>query len=216
MTPVIFWGATGQAKVLRDALLSYDVKLVALFDNRDIMSPFPEIPIFYGEAGFSQWAQGYPNGCSVRSCVAIGGTSGRDRLARMHWLKARGYAPLTVVHQRAFVTEEALIGEGCQILAMSAVCAGAKLGEAVIVNTKASVDHDCTIADGVHIAPGATLAGEVVVDEFAFIGAGAIVLPRLHIGANAIVGAGAVVTRNVAAGETVTGNPARIHRKGLP
>jgi maltose O-acetyltransferase len=35
------------------------------------------------------------------------------------------------------------------------------------------------------------------------------VLPRLKIGADAIVGAGAVVTRDVPAGATVAGNPAR-------
>jgi len=55
MTPVIFWGATGQAKVLREALRSIDTELVALFDNRDIASPFSDVPIFHGEAGFSQW-----------------------------------------------------------------------------------------------------------------------------------------------------------------
>ena len=39
--------------------------------------------------------------------------------------------------------------------------------------------------------------------------AGAIVLPGITIGDGAIVGAGAVVTRNVEAGATVAGNPAR-------
>jgi maltose O-acetyltransferase len=34
-------------------------------------------------------------------------------------------------------------------------------------------------------------------------------LPGVTIGDNAIVGAGAVVTRNVAPGATVAGNPAR-------
>lgn len=213
MIPVIFWGATGQAKVLRDTLLSYDVRLVALFDNRDIVSPFPCVPIFHGETGFSQWAQEYPDSRSVRSCVAIGGALGHDRLVRMHWFKERGYAPLTVVHQRAFVAEDTSIGDGCQILAMSAVCAGARLGEAVIVNTKASVDHDCIIGNGAHIAPGATLAGEVSVGEFAFIGTGAVVLPRIQIGANAIIGAGSIVTRDVPEGKTVIGNPAHLHSK---
>jgi acetyltransferase-like isoleucine patch superfamily enzyme len=47
------------------------------------------------------------------------------------------------------------------------------------------------------------------VDRRAFIGTGAIVLPRLHIGEDAVVGAGAVVTRDVAAGAVVAGNPAR-------
>jgi maltose O-acetyltransferase len=42
-----------------------------------------------------------------------------------------------------------------------------------------------------------------------WIGGGAIVLPGVTIGDGAIVGAGAVVTRDVAAGATVVGNPAR-------
>lgn len=215
MNPVIFWGATGQAKVLRDAL-PLDTKVVALFDIRDVTSPFNGVPIFQGEEGFSQWEQRYRDHRQVRACVAIGGTLGHDRLKRMVWLQSRGYAPLTVAHSTAFIAKDALINDGCHILAMGAICAGANLGKAVIVNTKASIDHDCVLGDGVHIAPGATLAGEVVVGEFAFVGTGAVVLPRIRIGPNAIVGAGAVVTRDVAAGETVAGNPARVHRKSQP
>lgn len=43
-----------------------------------------------------------------------------------------------------------------------------------------------------------------------WIGAGAIVLPGVSIGDDAIVGAGSVVTRDVPAGATVMGNPARV------
>jgi maltose O-acetyltransferase len=42
-----------------------------------------------------------------------------------------------------------------------------------------------------------------------WIGGGAIVLPGVTLGDGAIIGAGSVVTRDVAAGETVKGNPAR-------
>lgn len=42
-----------------------------------------------------------------------------------------------------------------------------------------------------------------------WIGGGAIVLPGVRVGDDAIVGAGAVVTRDVPAGATVVGNPAR-------
>lgn len=46
-----------------------------------------------------------------------------------------------------------------------------------------------------------------------WIGGGAILLPGITVGDNAIIGAGAVVTRDVAAGTTVAGNPARpIHQ----
>jgi maltose O-acetyltransferase len=44
-----------------------------------------------------------------------------------------------------------------------------------------------------------------------WIGGGAIILPGLTIGDGAVIGAGSVVTRDVGAGQTVTGNPARAH-----
>lgn len=42
-----------------------------------------------------------------------------------------------------------------------------------------------------------------------WIGSGAIILPGVTIGDNAIIGAGSVVTKDVPAGVTVVGNPAR-------
>jgi len=42
-----------------------------------------------------------------------------------------------------------------------------------------------------------------------WIGGGAILLPGVGIGDDAVLGAGSVVTRDVAAGATVVGNPAR-------
>lgn len=45
-----------------------------------------------------------------------------------------------------------------------------------------------------------------------WIGGGAILLPGVTAGDGAVIGAGSVVTRDVAAGQTVTGNPARPRR----
>lgn len=47
-----------------------------------------------------------------------------------------------------------------------------------------------------------------------WIGGGALIMPGVTIGDDAIVGAGAVVTRDVAAGAAVAGNPARPLPKG--
>jgi acetyltransferase-like isoleucine patch superfamily enzyme len=49
----------------------------------------------------------------------------------------------------------------------------------------------------------------VVIEDDAWIGIGAIILKGVTIGRGARVGAGAVVTRDVPAGASVTGNPAR-------
>jgi len=209
MKDVIFWGATGQARVLREALASSEFRLVAVFDNRPLPSPFADVPIYLGKDGLASWLAGISASGDIYTCVAIGGNRGNERLTVQQWLQKQGIQPLTVIHPRAFVANDAEVGLGSQILAMSAVCTNVKLGDAVIVNTSASVDHDCVIGSGVHIGPGAHLAGEVHVEEHSFIGTGAIVLPRLRIGHGAIIGAGAVVTRDVSPGQTVAGNPAK-------
>jgi sugar O-acyltransferase (sialic acid O-acetyltransferase NeuD family) len=187
--------------------------LIAVFDRNAVPPPFPDIPLLVGEAAFEAWSAGLPPMKKPLACVAIGGGSGADRLSRQQWLAARGLEPMTVIHPLASLASDATFGEGCQFLTLSAVCAGARLGRAVIVNTAASIDHDCIVGDGVHVAPGARVAGEVVIGDFAFIGCGAVVLPRVRIGAGATVGAGAVVTRDVEANQTVVGNPARPHQQ---
>ncbi|HEX2534437.1 MAG TPA: sugar O-acetyltransferase [Chitinophagaceae bacterium] len=56
---------------------------------------------------------------------------------------------------------------------------------------------------------GLELGRPVRIGRNVWIGAGALILPGVTIGDDAIVGAGSVVTRDVAPGNTVVGNPAR-------
>lgn len=216
LKPIILWGATGHAKVLREFMAEIGYKLVAIFDNSPVVvAPFPDVPLWHSRDGFEAWQAQWRAehvDVAVSSLVAIGGSRGRDRVAIQRFLEARGCAPIIALHPSAFVAADAKIGRGSQILARAVVCVEARMGEACIVNTAASVDHECVLGDGVHIAPGATLAGGVVVGDHSLIGPGAVVLPHITIGRDAVVGAGAVVTRNVPDGVVVYGNPARVRR----
>jgi maltose O-acetyltransferase len=58
-------------------------------------------------------------------------------------------------------------------------------------------------------ALGFTKIGRVTIGDGAFIGARALITPGVRIGRNAVVAAGAIVTRDVAEGTIVAGNPAR-------
>lgn len=210
MKTFVLWGGTGQAKVLHEALLRRGHTVALIVDNRPIPSPLPHTPIVHGVEGLYGWLQQHRTP-QLYGLAAIGGHNGPARLEILDIFSQHGILEHTLVHDRAFVAEDACVAPGAQILAMSAVCSHTHIGRGVIVNTAASVDHDCRIQDGVHIAPGVTIAGDVTIEACAFIGVGAVVLPGVVIGAHATVGAGAVVTKNVPARSVVVGNPAKLH-----
>lgn len=213
VSDIVFWGATGQAKVLRECLEATH-KVVALFDNNpQVPSCFSDVPIYYGKTGFEQWFSEHDQPRDLQFLVAIGGDRGEDRLALQSYLQSFGLNPIIAQHRTAFVASNASVGLGSQILAQSAVCVEAVIGLSCIINTGATVDHECILSDGIHIAPGAHLAGCVEIGRCAMIGTGAAVLPRIKIGHHAVVGAGAVVTKDVPPHTTVVGNPARIINK---
>lgn len=58
-------------------------------------------------------------------------------------------------------------------------------------------------------ARGVEFGKPVVIGKNVWIGGGAIILPGVTLGDDAVIGAGSVVTRDVAPGATVMGNPAR-------
>lgn len=152
--------------------------------------------------------------CSVQLVNGLGSVSStRARQALYEAFKARGYGFVSIVHHRANVSHSAVLDEGAQVFANATIQYGARVGENTIINVGVSVDHDCTIDRHCHIAPGCTLSGSVDVGEGTHIGTGATVIQGIRIGAGALVGAGAVVIHDVADGETVVGNPARVIRK---
>lgn len=210
---VIIWGATGQAKVLRECLSPLDNNIAALFDNNtELISPFTDVPLIFGREGFINW-YGQQRDENIYFLVAIGGDKGKDRIEIQDFLESKGLIPLTAIHTTAFVASQVAIGKGTQILARSVISVETQIGRGCIINTGAIVDHECIIGDGVHICPGVSIAGCVEIGQYAMIGTGAIILPRIKIGEGAIVGAGAVVAKDVSPYSVVAGNPAQDIRR---
>ncbi len=61
-------------------------------------------------------------------------------------------------------------------------------------------------------AAGLEFGRSIRIGRNVWIGGGAIILPGISIGDDALIGAGSVVTRDVPAGATAFGNPARVQR----
>jgi sugar O-acyltransferase (sialic acid O-acetyltransferase NeuD family) len=139
--------------------------------------------------------------------IALGIGDNRARSQCIDVLQERMLPVL--IHESATVSPSATIGYGSVILPRSVINADATIGRGVIINSGAIIEHDCSIGDGVHVSPGAVLVGGVRVGKRSWIGASAVVIDAVAVGDDAMVGAGAVVIRDVPAGFTVVGNPAR-------
>lgn len=100
----------------------------------------------------------------------------------------------------------------CVILDVVAVSIGdgTQIGPAVQIYT---ADHP---RDAKTRAEGLEFGRPVVIGRDVWIGGGAILLPGVSIGDGAVIGAGSVVTRDVPAGATVAGNPAKVLKKTQP
>ena len=146
----------------------------------------------------------------AHAAIAIGDNALRKRLWTQ--LSAIGYQFPALVHPSATISRHARIGEGTVVMPNAAINTGTVVGRCAIVNTGASIDHDGSIGDFAHVAPGCALAGTVTVEEGAFLGVGTSVIPGRRIGAWSVIGAGACIVTDIGAASLALGVPARIVR----
>jgi UDP-2-acetamido-3-amino-2,3-dideoxy-glucuronate N-acetyltransferase len=107
----------------------------------------------------------------------------------------------------------ATIGSACKIQSHTFICDGITIEDEVFVGHGVMFVNDkrprATNGDGQLQSDADWGLLTTLVERGATIGSGATILGGVRIGAGATVGAGAVVTKDVAAGATVVGNPAR-------
>lgn len=146
--------------------------------------------------------------------LGFGDCSARLRLSTT--VRARDFDLATIIHPRSIIAPDVPIGAGTVIVAGAVINPGAKIGENVIINTCASVGHECIVEDGAHIAPGVRLGGGCMIGKATWVGIGATVRDHTNIGERTLIGAGAVVVKDIPDGVVAYGVPAKIVRKVTP
>lgn len=129
----------------------------------------------------------------------------------------------TMVWQFCVILKKAQIGKDCNINCNVFIENDVVIGDNVTIKPGVQVWDGITIEDNVFLGPNVTFTNDkhpvsknkdfkllkTLVKKGASIGANATILPGVIIHENAIVGAGSVVTKDIPAGETWFGNPAK-------
>lgn len=116
-------------------------------------------------------------------------------------------APLFIDYgYNIYIGDHVFINYNCVLLDVCPITIGSnvQIGPAVQILT---ADHPRNAIDR---KAGLEMGKPITIEGNAWIGAQAVILPGVSVGEDAIVGAGSIVTRDVSAGTTVVGNPARI------
>lgn len=135
-------GAGGHARVLIKALQRHGAEIIGITDAN---------PALKGKqiAGLLVLGPDDLLGDYSREVLLVNGlgsvssmTSRRAVFERLHGL---GFKFVTVVHPSAICEDDALLGEGAQVMAGVVIQIGCSFGPNSIVNTRATIDHDCQI-----------------------------------------------------------------------
>ena len=199
-------GAGGHAKVVLETalLMQHWESIVFIDDNHKDKTEFMGFPLLGTSnlLGKTVTPQEYD--------IALGIGDNSTRAQQFTKTEQLGFSFPVIVHPTAFVSRFASIGAGSVLFAQTAVNAGAVIGKAAIINTSASVDHDCILDDFVHISPGANLAGNTRVGTHSWMGIGCCTRQGSSIGKDCIIGAGSAVIKDIPDGTTAVGIPAKI------
>lgn len=144
--------------------------------------------------------------------IAVGNGEIRQQIEKK--CNQAGLKPLNLYAPSFDCGTDVTIGDGAVFCHNTTVTASAKIGRQFQANIYSYVAHDCVIGDYVTFAPRVSCNGNVHIEDFAYIGTGVVMKQGtpdkpLRIGRGATIGMGAVVTKDVAPGATVVGNPAR-------
>lgn len=154
---IVVYGVGGHAKVVLDVLEKVGVcAIVGLLDDSAelVGSMRSGYRVLGGRALFEGLIEE-----GVKGMIVALGDNVRRR-AVFDAARAAEFELVTAVHPSALLGSRVKVGAGSVLVAGVVVNVDAEIGDNVIVNTSASVDHDCRIGAHVHLSPGVRLAGQ--------------------------------------------------------
>ena len=200
---IIIVGYSGHSYVIIDTLIELGYNIFGYIEKNELTNN-PYNLRFLGnekDLNFKLFVDGFSY------VVAIGDNKTRSSVS--NFLRLKFCKILNVINPSSSISNNIRIGSGVFIARNVSVSPFCEIGDDVVINNSAVVDHECIIESGSHIAPGSILLGNVKVGRNTLVGAGSVVREGIKIGNNVVIGAGSVVLKDVKDDKLVYGSPAK-------
>ena len=146
---------------------------------------------------------------TVAAAIGIGSPVVIHKIA-MRFAESSNITFPNLIHPSVICDEPRVtLGRGNILCAGNIFTTDIEIGSFNFFNLNCTYGHDVRIADCCVFNPGINMSGGVEMGSRCLVGTGATILQYLKIGDEVTVGAGSVVTKDVPAGTTVVGIPAR-------
>ena len=203
--PIVILGAGGHAVSVANVALSAGYEIECFVDRNkkgsnllgySIIGKLDELNIL---EGFS-------------FAIAVGDNAVRERIYKELLSEAGNLHFPSLVHSTAVISFFAEIGEGAVVMPKAVIGPNSKVGRFCLINTQASIDHDCVMLDFSSLAPAASTGGAVTIGMRSAVSIGATVKHGVKIGHDCVVGASSYLNKDLASNQVAYGVPAKIVR----
>jgi sugar O-acyltransferase (sialic acid O-acetyltransferase NeuD family) len=208
--PLFILGASGLAREMEQLVRQVDPAGARWSFRGFITESGGIVPALVADrvAGDDTWLLGSDVEADI--VLGIGYPGARSRAIAPYLLEGDRFGFPVLVHPTAVLeTASVRLGRGTLVTAGCIFTVDIDVDEFALFNLSTTVGHDARIGRFCVLNPSVNVSGGVVIGDEVLVGTGAQILEGRTIGNSSTVGAGAVVTKNVEAGVTVAGVPAR-------
>ena len=169
-------------------------------DNLQALEEFPNYPPLIGTI---------KDYLPVEDDVFVSSIGGAARRPCMEEIISRGGEFMELIHQTARIYTNVKLGKGNFIGAYTVIGNDAVIGDYNMIQSYTVIGHDVRIGSWNRIDTHVTCVGGIVIEDDVDIYTSAVINHNVRVESGAHVGALSFVIKNVKAGTTVMGNPAK-------
>ena len=141
--------------------------------------------------------------------IAVGDNAVRERIHKELVSANPSLHFPSLVHSSAVISFFTEIGDGAVVMPKAVIGPNSKVGKFCLINTQASIDHDCLMLDYSSLAPAAVTGGTVKIGLRSAISIGATIKHGLKIGDDSVVGANSYLNKDLPNNQVAYGTPAK-------